>query len=292
MESVVRILILGLSIGAIYSLIAIGLNLLWGTMRMLNIAHGGLMMLGAYAAYLFFTSMGVNPFISGLIAAVAMAAVGLIIFKVLFASNIRKAKSLEDLEGNSLLIFFGILILVQNVALLIWGGNIKGYSYLTESINLLETPLALNRLASALVAIVACLAFYMFLQRTLFGKAVRAVIQDKDATQLSGVDPNKIYMFCFGVAFGMAGLAGALISMLFSISPFMGLPYSMIAFVVIILGGLGNILGSLVGGLLLGVITTAGVTFTSPGYSFTIQYLLFILIIIFMPSGILGRRMQ
>ena len=99
-------------------------------------------------------------------------------------------------------------------------------------------------------------------------------------------------MLIFGVAFGMAGLAGALISMLFSISPFMGLPYSMIAFVVIILGGLGNILGSLVGGLLLGVITTAGITFTSPGYSFTIQYLLFILIIIFMPSGILGRRMQ
>lgn len=292
MDIVFRILVLGLSIGAIYALIAIGLNLLWGTMRMLNIAHGDLLMLGAYAAFFLFTQFGLNPLISGVIAAVGLGIVGIIIYRILFASSIRKAKSLEGLESNSLLIFFGVLILIENVAVLIWGGTVRGYSYMTQTVDILGTPLAYNRLASALVAIFACVAFYIFLQRTLFGKAVRAVIQDKDATQLVGVDPNKIYLFCFGVAFGMAGLAGALISMLYSVTPFMGLPYSMIAFIVIILGGLGNLLGSLIGGLLLGVLTTAGVTFTTPGYSFLIQYLLFIIVIIFMPSGIMGKKLQ
>ena len=292
MEVVYRVLVIGLSIGAIYALIAIGLNLVWGTMRMLNIAHGDLIMLGAFAAYLLFTGQGINPFLSGLLAALGVGVIGLITYKLLFSSSIRAAKSLEGLEANSLLIFFGFLILIENVALLLWGADIRAYSYLTQSVSLLGTPLAINRLAAALIAIAVCVGFYIFLQKSLFGKAIRAVIQDKDATQLVGVDTNKIYMFCFGMAFAMAGLAGALISMLYSVSPFMGFPYTMMAFVVIILGGLGNILGSLIGGLLLGLVTTAGVTLTSPGYAFVIQYSLLVLIIIFMPAGILGRRMQ
>ncbi len=292
MELIFRILVIGLSIGAIYALIAVGLNLLWGTLRMLNIAHGDLIMIGAYIAFLLFKSWGISPIISSLLAAVACGVLGLVIYRVLFSSSIRAAKTLEGLEANSLLIFFGLLIIIENMALLVFSADIKGYSYLTNSINILGTPLPFNRITAALVAIGACIAFYIFLQKTLFGKAVRAVIQDKDATQLVGVNTHKLYVFCFGVAFGMAGLAGALISMLYSISPFMGQSYTVLALVVIILGGLGNILGSLIGGLLLGLITTAGITLTSPGYAFTIQYLLLVLIIIFMPAGILGRRMQ
>ena len=290
LEFISRIVIVGLTIGAIYALIAVGLNLVWGTMRLLNIAHGDLIMLGGYTAFWFFTLLGVSPLLSALAAAVGCAAIGLIIYKVLYSTSLRTVKSLQSLEGSSLLIFFGILILLENVASLSWGADLRGYSYLTSSVAVLGVPLQLNRLAASLVAIAVCLAFYIFLQRTLFGKAVRALIQDKDSAQLMGVDTSKIFMFCFGTAFAMAGLAGALISMFYTVTPFMGLPYTMMAFVVIILGGLGNILGSLIGGLLLGLITTAGVAMTTPGYAFIIQYLLFILVILFMPQGIFGRR--
>lgn len=284
------VLVIGLTIGSIYAVIAIGLNLLYGTMRMLNIAHGDLIMLGAYAAYWLFTIYGISPLLSALVAAVGGAVIGLVVYRLLFSSSIRKAKSLESLEGNSLLIFFGFLILTENVALLSWGGDFRGYRYLTETVTLFGTPLALNRLAAALIAIVVSLAFYIFLQRTLFGKAVRAVIQDKDATQLVGIDTSKVYVFCFVVAFAMAGLAGALVSMFYAITPFMGLPYTLMAFVIIILGGLGNILGSLVGGLILGLVITGVVAYTTPGFSFITQYLILILVILFMPQGIFGRR--
>jgi branched-chain amino acid transport system permease protein len=286
------ILIMGLTIGCIYAVIAVGLNLLYGTMRMLNVAHGTLIMLGAYLAYWLFTKYNISPLISAIIAAVGGTIIGLIVYKLLFSSTIRKAKSLESLEGTSLLTFFGLLILFENIALLSWGADFRGYSYLKRPVEILGTPLALNRLSAALIAIVVCLAFYIFLQRTLFGKAVRAVIQDKDATQLVGIDTGKVYMFCFGVAFGMAAFAGALISMFYAITPFIGLPYTLMAFVVIILGGLGNILGSLVGGLILGLIITTVVALTSPGFGPIIQYLILILVIYFMPQGIFGRRIR
>ena len=286
------ILVMGLTIGCIYAVLAVGLNLLYGTMRMLNIAHGSLIILGAYIAYWLFTIYNISPLFSAILASLGEGVMGLVVYKLIFASSIRTAKSLESLEGASLLIFFGLLILTENVASLSWGTDLRGYSYLTNALTIWGTPVALNRVSAALIAIVVCLALYIFLQRTLFGKAVRAVIQDKDATQLAGVDTGKIYIFCFVVGFAMAGLAGALISMFYSINPFMGLPYTMMAFVVIILGGLGNILGSLVGGLILGLVITAVVDYTTPGFSFIVQYVIFILVILFMPQGIFGRRVR
>ena len=290
--SIPAILVIGLTIGCIYAVIAVGLNLLYGAMRMLNIAHGSLIMLGAYTAYWLFTIYDISPLFSAILAALGGGIMGLVVYRLIFASSIRTAKSLESLEGTSLLIFFGLLILTENVASLSWGTDFRGYTYLAKALTIWGTPVALNRVLAALIAIVVCLAVSIFLQSTLFGKAVRAVIQDKDATQLAGVNTGKIYIFCFVVGFAMAGLAGALISMFYSINPFMGLPYTMMAFVVIILGGLGNILGSLVGGLMLGLVITAVVAYTTPGFSFIVQYVIFILVILFMPHGIFGRRVR
>lgn len=289
---VARIIVYGLTIGSIYALLGLGLNLLWGTMRILNIAHGGLIMFGAFSAYWLFTLYAVNTFVSAIIAAIGGAVFGILIYKILFAKNLRTVKSLEAIEIHSYLIFFGVLIILENVAALLWSTNPRGYSYLTHSINILGTPLPLNRLFSSLVAIGICIAFYIYLQKSLFGKAVRAVIQDKDATQLVGVNVNKVYMFCFCAGFGTAGLTGALISMFYSITPYMGLSYAMAAFVVVILGGLGKLLGSLIGGLLLGIVMTAGVAVTTPGAQLIILYLIFILVIVFLPAGILGKRLR
>lgn len=290
LRDVSTIIVMGSTIGCIYALIAVGLNLLYGTMRMLNIAHGGLIMLGAYTAYWLFTIYNISPLISAVIAALGGALLSLIVYKLLFSSTIRTVKSLEVLEGPSLLIFFGFFILLENVALLSWGGDFRKYTALTDVIMVLGNPVGLNRILAGLIAVVICLAFYIFLQITLFGKAIRAVIQDKDATQLAGVNTGRIYAFCFAVSFAMSGMAGALISMLYPVTPFIGFPYTMLAFVVIILGGLGNFLGSLVAGLLLGLVITAVVSYTTPGFSFIIQYLILILVILFMPQGLFGRR--
>ncbi len=287
-----RVLILGLTLGALYAIVAIGLNLLWGTMRLLNISHGTFIMLGGYVAYWLFTLYGISPLISTLLAAFASAALGLLIYKLLFARSLKKTRSLQNLEANSLLIFFGVMIIVENVALLLWGADLRGYTYLTNSVSILRVPVAMNRLAASIIAIVVCLAFYLFLDRTLFGKAIQAIMQDKESTEIVGVNAKKIYVFCFCTAFGMAGLAGALISMFYTMTPFTGLSYSMMAFMVVILGGLGNLLGSLIGGFTIGIVTTAGVAVTSPGYTFVIQYILFIFIILFMPKGIFGKSLK
>lgn len=291
-ETASRILVTGFTIGCTYALMAIGLNLLWGTMRMLNVAHGSVIMLGAYAAYWLFVLYGISPFLSGGVAVVGGAALGLLLYRVLFVSKLKTTKSLESLEVYSYLIFFGSLIIMDNVASLLWTSNIRGYSYLTQSIPVLGTPLPLNRLFASVVAIVVALGFYFFLRRTMFGKAVRAVIQDNMAAQLVGVDVNKVYAFCFAAAFATAGLSGALLSLFYPIQPFMGLPYTMTAFVVVILGGLGSILGSLIGGIILGLIVTAGVSALTPGFGFLLTYVIFIAVILFAPSGILGRRIR
>ena len=287
-----QVLVFGLTLGALYAIIAIGLNLLWGTMRLLNICHGDIIMIGGYVTYWLLTLFGISPIISAVIAPICCAAIGLLIYKLLFSATLKKTKSLQSLEANSLLIFFGVLIIIENLALLIWGADLRGYSYLTNSVSILRIPLAMNRLVASLIAVLVCLGFYLFLSRTLFGKAVQAIIQDKEATEIIGINTRKIYLFCFCAAFGMAGLAGALISMFYTITPFIGLSYSMMAFMVVIMGGLGNLLGSLIGGFIIGIITTAGVAASSPGYMFIIQYVLFIIIIMFMPQGIFGKSVK
>jgi branched-chain amino acid transport system permease protein len=289
---VLQILVFGLSLGALYAIIGIGLNLLWGTMRLLNICHGDIIMLGGYITYWLLTLFGISPLFSVIISPICCAAVGLLIYKILFSRDLKKTKSLKSLEANSLLIFFGVLIIIENTALLLWGADLRGYSYLTNSVSILDIPLAMNRLLASTIAILICLAFYLFLNRTLFGKAVQAIVQDKEATEIVGVNTKRIYLFCFCAAYGMAGMAGTLISMFYTITPFIGLSYSMMAFMVVVLGGLGNFLGSLVGGFIIGLVTTAGVALTSPGYMFIIQYLLFITIILFMPQGIFGKILK
>jgi len=291
-ETISRILFMGLTIGATYAFMAVGLNMLWGTMRMLNVAHGSIMTFGAYAAYWMFSLYGMSPFASGVISVVGGAALGIALYKLLFQSKLRTAKNLESMEVYSYLIFFGTLIIMDNVASLLWTTNIRSYTYLPEAVTVLGTPVPFNRIFSSITAIVISLGLYFFLQKTLFGTAVRAVIQDKDAAQLVGVNVNKVYAFVFAIAFATAGLSGTLLSMFYPIQPYMGLPYTLTAFVVVILGGLGNVLGSLVGGLILGLVVTAGVSFSTPGFSFLIMYLIFILVLIFAPAGIFGRRMR
>jgi branched-chain amino acid transport system permease protein len=287
---VLQLLFAGLIIGGIYALIAVGLNLIYGTMRLLNIAHGELIMLGAYITFWLYTLYGVSPLISMVIVLVCSAVIGLIICRFIFLPIIKTSKSIVILESNSLLIFFGLSIILSNLASLLWTADIQGYSYMTKVITVAGVPLMYNRLLAFGVALIVCLVCYFLIQKTMLGKAIRALIQDREASQIVGINTNLIYFVSFGIAFAMAGLAGCLLSMFYEITPFMGMPYTIIAFIVIVLGGLGNIFGSLLGGFLLGLFETIGVSITSPGLRPILSYSLFILVILIRPEGILSRK--
>ncbi|MFH1117488.1 MAG: branched-chain amino acid ABC transporter permease [Pseudomonadota bacterium] len=286
---VLQVVFTGLIIGGIYALIAVGLNMIYGTMRLLNIAHGEIIMLGAYAAFWLYTLFGISPLISVFVVMGLAALAGAMVCRWIFFPIITKSKSMAVLESNSLLVFYGLSIIFTNTASLLWTTDARGYSYLTNVVHVLGVPLMANRLWAIGLSFAVCVFFYLLLQKTMLGKAIRALIQERDASLLVGVNPDLIYYFSFAISFALAGLAGCLLSMFYEITPFMGLPYTITAFIVIVLGGLGNVLGSLIGGILLGLVETIGVSLTSPGWRPILTYSLFILIIVLRPRGIFGK---
>lgn len=282
------IIIGGLIMGGLYALIAVGLSLQYGVARVLNVSHGEFIMLGAFATYAFYIIFGINPLLSLVITGPIILGIAFIIHRTLFHYIRRSSESTAVFEGNSLLVSFGLLFIIQNIALLSWGPDIKGYHYLATSVNLFGTVYALNRLVAMIVAIGVGLAFYFFLVRSRLGKAIRAAAQDEDTAQLMGINIHRVLSLCFGLGAFMAALAGVLISMMFEITPMIGLPYTVIAIIAVVLGGLGNILGSLIGGLLLGLIGNI-VLSISPGLSLVAYYMIFLLLLLVKPTGILGK---
>jgi len=291
-SQILQVLTSGIIIGGIYALIAVGLNLIYGTMRLLNIAHGELIMIGAYTTYWFFTLAGISPVICMLLVLVLNGLLGIVICRIIFLPIIRTTKSMEVLESNSLLIFFALSIIFSNLASLLWTADIRSYTYLTQVIVIGGVPLLVNRLLALGVSLFVCAACILFLHKTMLGKAIRALIQEREAAKLVGIPTDAVYFISFGIAFAMAGLAGSLLSMFYEITPFMGMPYTIVAFIVIVLGGLGNILGSLLGGFLLGIFETVGVSVTSPGLRPILSYSLFILVILWRPEGLFSRKQR
>ena len=282
------IVIGGLTTGGIYALVALGLNLQYGLMRVLNVAHGEFLMLGAYLTFTLHTGWGMPPLLTLLVTTPAAFAVGVALHRLLYA-RVLAAGEAGGLEARSLLLSFGLLFVLQNGALLIWSADLQGYSYLATPVRLFGTVFPANRMVAAGVALFLSLAFYVYLRRSLAGKAVRALMQEPDGARLVGIDVARLHGRCFGAGIAMSAATGSLVSMLFELTPFMGLPYTVTALVVVILGGLGNVLGSLAGALLLGLVETAAVYATSSDIRVIASYGVLSLILILRPSGLFGR---
>lgn len=285
---IIDIILSGLLMGGIYALIAVGLSMQYGVARVLNIAHGEFIMLGAFITWSLFTVYKVNPLLSLVIIGPAMLLLGFVLHKTLYRSIRLSSAGAAAFEGNSMLASFGILFIIQNAAILIWGASIKGYSYLAFPVNLGGAVFPANRLATLLFAIAICVVFYLFLSRTRLGKAIRAAAQDPAAAGLMGVNINQVLALCFGLGAMMAGLAGTLLSMSFRVQPTMGLEYTLIAIIVVVLGGLGSIPGSFIGGFILGLIGSI-VSAVEPSLSLVAYYVLFMILLLVKPTGILGR---
>ena len=279
----------GLITGGIYAVVAVGLNLQYGLMRIMNIAHGEFLMVGAYLTWWAHTALGVNPLAFLPVVMVVLFLAGLLVYRVCFLRIARGAPSVEVIEARSLLVSFGLMYLVQNAVYLAWGADLRGYSFLTEPVEIAEARFTANRLVVFAFALGASLALLAVLRFTLIGKAVRAMMQSPVGAQLVGINTATLHPVVFGAGLALAGVAGALLSMVYEISPSMGEPYTVTALIVITLGGLGSAAGCLAGGLLLGLVEAFGMHFTNPSLKMLLSYGVFIAVLLARPKSLFSK---
>jgi len=284
-----QLLAAALIAGVLYALVALGLNLIYGTMRLLNVAHGELVMLGGYVAYWSFALLGAGPWPALILSPLATGLLGDALYRGLFRQLLANSALAQRIEANSLLLFFGVSIILQNLVSLAFTATPRGYQPFAAMVDLGAANLTGGRLLALFVAGIVTIAAVLLLRFNTVGLAIKALIQNREAASLAGIDIEKLERWSFVAGFAIAGLAGALVSMVEQLSPFMGFPYMIAAFVIIILGGLGNLTGSLIGGLVLGLLETYGVALTSPNYRSILVYGVFIAVLLVRPQGLLGR---
>ena len=283
---ILQIIVNGILKGGLYALMALGMSLIWGVMDIINIAHGAFIMLGAYCTYWLFHLWGIDPFISLFLSIFFMFLVGYAIQKYLINLVIRATIFI------TLILAFGIEIFINNLALVMWTADVRKvqvpYGAANFSIGSVTIPYV--RLAAFIIALVIAFIFYIVLNKTRTGRSIRATAQDLDAARLVGVDVAKTYSLTFGMGVGAAGAAGTLWAVLFPINPMMGGILTLKSFVVVIIGGLGTMFGPIIGGLTLGVAEALGSDWFGTTYENFISFSILVLVLIFLPRGILGKR--
>jgi branched-chain amino acid transport system permease protein len=278
----------GLLNGGIYALAAMGLSIQYGVARVLNLSHGEFIMVAAWLTFTFYTGFDINPLASAAITAPLFLGIGFLLHRTVFTTLRNRAPSPAAFEGNSLLVAFGLLYVVQNIALLIWKGVPRQYIWLSSGVDILGVRFALNNVIALAVAVALGVAFYVFVNRSRLGKAIRAAAQDPATAELMGININLVLPLCFGLGALLAGIAGLLLSMCYPISTFMGIGYTVIALIVVALGGMGSIPGSFIGGFILGLIGSIVVQFES-SLTMIAFYAILMILLVARPKGILGK---
>ncbi len=281
-----QIIINGILKGGLYALMAMGMSLIWGVMNVINIAHGAFIMLGAYATYWFFSLLGIDPFISLIFSASIMFMLGFIIQKGLINLVIKADIFI------TLLLTFGLEILITNLALLAWTADVRKVKvdYAAANLQFLGATVPLVRLAAFAIAIAITVILFVMMNKTKLGRAIRATSQDLDAAKLMGVNVSDIYSITFGIGVALAAAAGTLWSIIFPITPTMGGILTLKSFVIVIIGGLGTMIGPIAGGLVLGISEALGTNLLGATYENLISFVIFLIVIIFMPKGIFGGK--
>lgn len=279
----------GLITGGVYAVVALGLNLQYGLMRILNVAHGEFMVLGAYLTWAAHAAWGWSPLLMLPVSFVVLALVGLAVHRLCFRRLTATAPDLDVFEARGLMVSFGLMFLVQNFVSFVWGGDLRGYDYLADPVAIGGAQFAGNKLLVFGLAVVVSLGLIVLLRLTLLGKGVRALMQSPTGARLVGIATDRLHPAMFGVGLGLSGVAGCLLSMTYTISPAMGEPYTVTALIVITLGGFGSMGGALVGALGLGVVEAVGMHFTSPSLKALLSYSVFILVLLCRPRGLFAK---
>jgi branched-chain amino acid transport system permease protein len=286
-DLLVLAIINGLMIGGIYSVLAVSLTLIFGVMKVVNFAHGNFMVLGMYCTYLLFHWFRIDPYVSILISFPILFVLGVITQKLL----IRPV--LKDPEENQILLTLGLLLFLENLALFIWGPEFRSArpSYAGAAIFLGDIVLNVPRLLAFGFSIIVVIILYLFLSLTDLGKTIRAAADEPEGALLAGINVNKVNLISFGIGIGCAGAAGTVLMPLTYVSPHIGTGWTILAFIIVVLGGLGNFLGALLGGLIIGVVESMGAVYMPGSLKEVAVFGIFILVLLFKPQGIFGRKL-
>ena len=288
MELLVGLALSAVLLAGLYATMAYGLGLIYGVLRVVNLTHGGVLMAGAYLGWWLYTRLGIDPYLAIPIVVAASFAFGVGLYVVLVRHLPRGAAG----GVQSLLLLFGVWLMLRNGAYLLFTGNDQAIrtGYSTQALKLAGSSLSVNRIAVFGVAIAALAGLQLLLTRTYVGRAIRAVAQNPDSCTVVGIDVERIYVITFGLGTALAGTAGLLAATIFAFNPTFGAVELLKSFVIVVLGGLGNVIGTAVGALVLASVEVFAILFMPAYLTAAVGFVLLVVVLVLRPGGLFGQR--
>ncbi|MGA0125961.1 MAG: branched-chain amino acid ABC transporter permease [bacterium] len=283
------ILVSGFLLAGTYVLIAMGLNLQYGVARIMNLANGEVLIAGALAAFWLSNNAEISPLITIFLLAPTAFAVNWLIYKILLRPLVKRSKSRGQLEVDSILATFGLSFIMVGLMLVVHG-EFYTYEFLSQPITILGSIVAMNRFIAFILAVLVAISLYFWLNHTRAGSALRAVAVSPQAAGLVGIDVPRVAAIAFALGGSVTAIGGALISTFITLDGSVGVVFTMKALIIVILGGVGDIRGAVFAALILGIVETSVATLIDPGLTLAAAYLIFVLILLFRPQGLFGRR--
>ncbi len=279
-----QVFISGIMMGGIYALISIGLTLIFGVTRIVNFAHGEYVMLSMFASFMLFERFGLDPYLAVIPIALIAFVAGCLTQRIIIQPL------LDASHASQIFVTLGLSITLMNVALMVWGADFQSVRTIYEGavVHLGPWSIGVPRLVTFLVAVAMMVALLLFLNRTYMGRAITAVSQDRMAAVLMGIDVKWVYIMAFGIGIALVGVAGAVLTPIYSVFPTVGQYFGMAAYVVVVLGGMGSVVGAMVGGLIIGVVEALSGYYISPSLKEAVYFVIFIIVLVVRPSGLLG----
>ena len=286
MDTMAQLLVSGVMLGGIYAVMSIGLTLIFGVLRIVNFAHGEFLMLAMYVAWAVVSLTGVNSYVAMIIVIPVLFGFGLLIYLLIVRPAVDKP--------HLIVVFatMGLSIAMQNLALVLMSADLRDVPPLFGGtpINLGSLYLRVELVLGFVISLVVTLALMLFIKRSYLGKAIRATVQDRDAAMLMGINVPRLFLITFAGGSALVGLAGCIMLPLYSTFPSVGLNFVLIAYVVVVLGGMGSMEGAFLGGICIGLVQSLSGYYIAPAYGQLFYFLVFLLVMIFRPNGLLGQR--
>ncbi|MDF0597363.1 branched-chain amino acid ABC transporter permease [Psychromarinibacter halotolerans] len=283
------ILFTGLLLGGTYALIAMGLNLQYGMARIMNLANGEVLVAGGFGAFWFWTTSQVSPLLTVFVVAPLAFALNWLIYVIILRPLVKRARSRGQLETDAILTTFGLSFVAVGLMLAVFGGDYFSYSYLARPVQFVGDTYGLNRVVAFLSAVVICGALWLWLYNSRAGMSVRAIAVAPDSARLVGINVPRLSALAFALGGAVTAMGGALVSMFLTLDASTGVIFTLKALIIVIMGGVGDIRGTIVAAVLLGVLETFVARIIDPGLTLAAAYLLFVLILLLRPQGLLGK---